>query len=126
MTVNRSKTKGGSATLTIFFHETAAATTSTATIKVLGETSEADFNGRTEVIDIKHKHESEILQQVMELTKATPVRATPEEEAEMQELQEQKKRSAQDMLRNARLNEQKRQEKALLEQARGAVAAEPA
>lgn len=126
MTVNRSKTEGGPATLTISFDDPAAATTSATTAKAEGETSEEDFNGRTEVIDMKYKHESEILQQVMELTKAAPVRATPEEEAEMQELQEQKKRSTQDMLRNERLNEQKRQEKALLEQARGAAAVEPA
>ncbi len=126
MTVNRSKTEGGPATLTISFDDPAAATTSATTAKAEGETSEEDFNGRTEVIDMKYKHESEILQQVMELTKAAPVRATPAEEAEMQELQEQKKRSTQDMLRNERLNEQKRQEKALLEQARGAAAVEPA
>ena len=75
---------------------------------------------------MKDRHESEILKQVLELTKATRIRATAEEEAEIRELEEQKKRSTADMLRNAKLNEEKRQEKALLAQARGAVEAQAA
>lgn len=129
MTVVRSRNtqaKDGPATLTIFFDEPSVGTstvTSTASTTSPAEALAADFHGRTEVIDMKHKHESEILKQVMELTRATPVRATPEDEAEMQALDEQKKRSTQDMLRNAKLNDQKKQEKALLEQARGVMTA---
>ncbi len=128
MTVVRSRdiqAKDGSATLTIFFDEPSVGTsavTSTSTTTASAEALAADFPGTTEVIDMKHKHESEILKQVMELTQATPVKATPEEEAEMQALDEQKKKSTQDMLRSTKLNEQKEQEEALLEQARGVMA----
>ncbi len=119
MTVTRStgeEAKEGPATLTIFFNEPSAATTTPTTTPV--EALAADSPGRTEVIDMKYKHESEILKQVMDLTKATQVRATPEEQAEIQALGEQKRRSTQDMVRNAKLNDQIRQEKELLKQAR--------
>ena len=78
---------------------------------------------RTKTINMKHKHESEILSELINGTKATPVVATAEEEAEFEELKDQEKRSEADRLRNAAYTEQKRQEKALLEQARGAVGA---
>ena len=130
MTVVRSQTEAGLATLTIFFDDHPAGMSSTTasmtTTAASAEALAASSSGRKEVIDMQHKHESEILKQVMELTQATQVRATPEEEAEMQESGEQRKRSAQDVLRNAKLNEQKRQEKALLEQARNGLAVEPA
>lgn len=128
MTVVRSRdkqAKDGSATLTIFFDEPSVGTSaviSTSPTTAPAEALAADFPGRIEVIDMKHKHESEILKQVMELTQATPVSATPEEEAEMQALEEQKKKSAQDTLRSQKLNDLKRQEEALLEQARGVMA----
>lgn len=72
---------------------------------------------------MKHEDETNILASVLQLTKAVPVNATAEELAEMQQLKEEKERGKQDQLRNAKLNEQKRQEKALLEQARGVIAA---
>lgn len=70
---------------------------------------------------MKHKHESDILSELINLTKATAVVATPEEEAELQELADEEKQSAVDRARNAAHLQQKRQEKALLDQARGAV-----
>ena len=120
MTISRTRDTEGPSTLTIFFNEPSTST-STTTTEASAEALAADFSGRTEVINIKEHHESEILKQVLKLTKATKVNATAKEEAEIQDLEEQKKRATADMLRNARLNEQKRQEKALLEQARGAV-----
>ncbi|KAL8920078.1 MAG: hypothetical protein Q9208_006431 [Pyrenodesmia sp. 3 TL-2023] len=69
---------------------------------------------------MKHKHEADILSELVDLTKATPVVATPEEEAELQQLADEQKRAAADRMRNAAYTEQKRQEKALLDQARGA------
>ena len=70
-------------------------------------------------IDMKHKHESEILSRLMELTRAMPYEASPDEEAELREVEDEKRRSERDREVQARLNEVKRQEKALLDQARG-------
>ncbi|MCJ1455220.1 hypothetical protein MMC28_005574 [Mycoblastus sanguinarius] len=74
---------------------------------------------RMKTIDMKHKHESEILSRLMELTRAMPYEASPDEEAELREVEDEKRRSERDREVQARLNEVKRQEKALLDQARG-------
>jgi len=71
---------------------------------------------------MKHRHESEILLQLMELTKAIPVVPTPEEEQELQHLEEENKNSERDAQRSAEVNERRRREAALLDQARGDVA----
>lgn len=129
MTVNRSHDQAGPATLTVFYaspSDSASGTSSPApsssTTQETPPSHHARFE-RTETIDMKHRHESEILSELMDLTKATPVVATAEEEAELQELADQEKRSESDRARNAAYTEQKRQEKALLDQARGAVGA---
>lgn len=61
---------------------------------------------------------------LMTLTKATPVVATPEEEAELEGMREDNEMRRQDALIGAKHREKLREEKALLDQARGAVAAE--
>ena len=70
---------------------------------------------------MKHRHQSAILSDLMDLTKATPVIATPEEEAEVQKLAEEEKRGEIDRARSAAHIEKKRQEKALLDQARSSL-----
>ncbi|KAL8699028.1 MAG: hypothetical protein Q9224_001593 [Gallowayella concinna] len=128
MTVNRTQNQTGPATLTIFYASpladsagnTTSAAPSTSTNQSTPTSDRTPF-GRTETIDMKHRHESEILSELMEMTKATPVVATPEEEAELRELAEEERQSGLDRARNAAYTEQKRQEKALLDQARGAV-----
>lgn len=70
---------------------------------------------------MKYKNESDILARLMSLTTATPVVATPEEEAELQGLEEQRKRGLQDAERMAEVNERRRREKSLLQAARGVV-----
>lgn len=98
MTVNRTSDFTGPATLTIHFADAATAektgpaissTTSstTSTGPVPASTSPAP-TVRTETIQMKHVHESEILSQVMALTKAKVVMPTPEEEQEIQDLQQ--------------------------------------
>ena len=74
---------------------------------------------RVEAIDMKHKHESEILAQVVEITRAKKVEATADEEAALRHLEEFRKRSEQDAVLMAKVNEKRRREQALLEQARG-------
>ncbi|KAI4125455.1 MAG: hypothetical protein LQ338_004237 [Usnochroma carphineum] len=129
MTVNRTQDNAGPATLTIFYASpqiptipTSSSAPSSSTTESTPTPNHTSFE-RTETIDMKHKHESDILSELVDLTKATPVVATPEEEAEFQQLAEEEKRSALDRVRNAAYTEQKKQEKALLDQARGAVGA---
>ena len=71
---------------------------------------------------MKHKHESDILSQLLSITQATPVVATPDEVVELRQLEDQRKRSEQDALMMAGVNEKRRREQALLQQARGSVA----
>ena len=70
---------------------------------------------------MKHKHEEEILEQLMNLTKAVKVVPTEEEELEIKELEDQTSRSAKDSETTRIYNEKIRQERALLEQARAVV-----
>ncbi|KAI4177341.1 MAG: hypothetical protein LQ343_000321 [Gyalolechia ehrenbergii] len=127
MTVNRSQDQAGPAILTIFYtspHDPATATIPprpTASITQDTPASSHTPFERTKTINMKHRHESDILSELMGLTKATPVVATPKEAVELQKLVDEEKRAALDRARNAAYTDQKRQEKALLDQARGAL-----
>ena len=68
---------------------------------------------------MKGKHEREILDSLLEITRARKVEATEEEAAELAQLEEQQQRSDVDKERTARVIEVERREKMLLEQARG-------
>ena len=72
---------------------------------------------------MKHKHENEILSRLLELTKGNAYEASPDELAELRDVHDEKRRSERDREGQARLNEVKRQEKALLDLARGGVEA---
>ncbi|MCJ1253432.1 hypothetical protein MMC24_001243 [Lignoscripta atroalba] len=128
MTINRSTDQTGPATLSIFFAPAPTSTSPTASPAPASSTStstppsEHTPSDRTESIDMKHKHESDILLQLMKITRAMPVEATADEEEELQQLEEQRKRSEQDALRMAEVNEKRRREQALLQQARGNIA----
>ncbi|KAI4270955.1 MAG: hypothetical protein LQ337_006353 [Flavoplaca oasis] len=78
---------------------------------------------RTVTIEMKHRHESEILSELLSLTKASPVEPLPEDKAELEKLAEEERQAGLDRVRNAAYIEQKRQDKALLDQARGAAGA---
>ena len=70
---------------------------------------------------MKHRVESEILDQLMKLTNAKPVRATAEELRQIQELEEQKSRSERDSILSREVREKRKREEAILVQARGEV-----
>ena len=72
---------------------------------------------------MKHKHENEILSRLLELTKGKSYEASPDELVELRDVDNEKRRSERDREGQARLNEVKRQEKALLDLARGGVEA---
>lgn len=102
MTVERNTNQEGPAVMTVHFTEADAA-------------KEAE---KVVTIDMKYKHESEILAQVMELTKAEPVSATQEEIDMLQKLEEAQKKSDEDRARNEAYKEAKARSDAILAQAR--------
>ena len=127
MSVNRTQDQTSPATLTVFFASPSDAAMNTSSLAPSSSTTQgtppsdhATFE-RTETIQMKHRHESEILSELMTLTKASPVEPSAQEKAELQQLAEEERQGGLDRARNAAYNERKRQEKALLEQARGAV-----
>ena len=71
---------------------------------------------------MKHKHESEILSHLLELTKGQPYEMTTEERMELREVEDFKRSSSRDREAQARLNEVRRQEQALLDSARASTA----
>jgi len=71
---------------------------------------------------MKRKKPEEILERLMEVTGARAVVASAEEEVEVRELEEQRLRSERDREEVMAYNEKVRQERALLEQARGELA----
>ena len=115
MTVKRGADQEGPATLSVHF--ASSSTTPAASSKTL-----PDYNAsqRVETIDMKHKSESEILSRLLELTKAMPYEATPDELAELRDVEDYNRKSTRDRAAQSKLNQIKKQEQALLDQARGA------
>ena len=68
---------------------------------------------------MNHIHDSEILDRLKRVTNATEVLPTPEEQEQMQKLQEELDKSKQDALISAEYLERKRQENAFLDQVKG-------
>ena len=127
MTIERTKDQQSPATMTIFFAPPPVSDSATAspapTSSTTSSTVASDHTpfDRTETIDMKHKSESEILAKLMKITNAVQVEATPEEEAELEILEDQHKRSDQDRERVIQHNNKIKREKALLAQARGNI-----
>jgi len=71
---------------------------------------------------MKHKHESDILSRLLELTHGVQYEITPEEQSELRDVEDYKRNSERDREAQATLNEATRQEKALLDLARSAGA----
>lgn len=91
-----------------------ATTTSTSDVTITQNAA-----GFTRVqIDMKHKEDSMIWDEVMKITQARPVPPTETELEELRELEEQKKKSAVDRARVAKENAQRKREEAMMKQAR--------
>ena len=129
MTVNRTLDQEGPATLTVFFapppRSSSVTASPTPSLSIDSSTAPSAHLSadRIETIDMKHKHESEILSRLLELTNGIPYEASADELAELRDVDDEKRRSDKDREAQARLNEVKRQEKALLDLARGGVEA---
>jgi large subunit ribosomal protein MRP49 len=110
MTVNRTTNQLGPATMTIYFAPDVPKPDAGSTV-----------NERTEVIDMKHKMEGEILRKFMEVTKAQEVKPTEEELEEMRGYAEQAEQGEKDRVRESLRLETMRREAALLSQARKSI-----
>lgn len=96
-------------------------TTSTQSSSIL--VSDTASPERIETINMKHRHESEILSQLLSITKAVPIEPTEKELEQIRDLEEQRLLSEQDSRRSQIVNENRRRKEAILAQARGEIAA---
>jgi trans-2-enoyl-CoA reductase len=108
MTVNRTTDGPDAATMTVFF-------------EFVNQESPAGASGyeRTTIIDMLDKQDSRILRELLEKTGAKDIKATEEEERELQQLAEERVKSEQDRARVKLEQDARRREKQMLERARG-------
>lgn len=88
--------------------------------------SDQDPTERVETIDMKHRTNSEILNELIRVTGAYPIEPTPEDREEMRMLEEQRLRSQRDAKLSAEVRARAKRERELLEQARGDLAGQAA
>ena len=128
MTVNRTTDQSGPATLTVYFAPPPDSQSPTASPAPTSSTSQSTSPSdhtpfeRAQSIDLKHRREPEIMALLMAMTNATPVHATAEEQAELEELEQQREKSARDAARSAEVNAKRKREQEVLAQARGDLA----
>jgi len=115
MTVDHTTDQKGSATMTVFFAPSADAESPT-------QNTESSVNERAEAIEMKHKHESEILDRLMKATQAVQVQPTEEEELELRQMEEERIKSEEDRRRMAAVTAQRLREKELMAQAKASIA----
>ena len=106
--------------MTIFFAPKPDTATSSTSSKGAGA-EESQINERAETIEMKHKHENDILKRVLEITKAVEVKPTEEEAVAMRQLEEELVRSDQDRIRTRADLEARQQEEALLAAAKASI-----
>ncbi|KAL2073383.1 hypothetical protein VTL71DRAFT_10707 [Oculimacula yallundae] len=129
MTVNRTNDQSGPALMTIHFTTPEAAenikteissTTSKQTSSApVAATKAGPPTERTETINMKHRPESEILDQLLAITRARVLKPTAEELRQVQEIEEQDARSERDAIMMAEVNAKRKREEAIMIQARG-------
>lgn len=133
MTINRTDDQEGPALMTIHFTTASEAANTKPPISttasqelsvapVAPPTREAQTE-RIVQINMKHRHESEILSALMAATKAKALEPTAEEKELMRTLEEARKLSETDSKRSKAVNEKRRAQEAVLAQARGELAA---
>lgn len=81
---------------------------------------------RVETINMKGRTNSEILQELIRVTKAYPIEPTEEEKEELRLLEEQRLRSLRDSKLSKEVRARVKRERELLEQARGDLASREA
>ncbi|EOD52475.1 putative 50s ribosomal protein mrp49 protein [Neofusicoccum parvum UCRNP2] len=127
ITVDRKAAQTDPAVMTIIFGEAGTtATTSTSNAAATSAPSGASSNDRVVTIQMKHKSESEILQQLYDATGAQELEPTELEREELRELEERKERSKKDSERMIEVNRQRKREAQMLAAARGEIGVNPA
>lgn len=128
MTIDRSALPTDPATLTVFYAPADATQTSSSptsspapTSSTSGDKAPSDYtpSDHTSSIIMTNKSSSEILGEVLRLTKAVAVEATPEERETLEKLEEARAKSERDSLLSKEVRERKKREEELLAQARG-------
>ena len=127
MTVTRTTNQKGPATLSVFFAPPPRRDSSTVSPAISSSTTGSNrphehtpFD-KVESIDVKNVRETEILKKLLDVTQANLYKATAEDEAELQEVNDFTKMSQADREAQEKLNKARAQEKAILEQAKGVV-----
>lgn len=131
MIVNRTSDQAGPATMTIYFRQSAASSSSPVTPEMqpsssaTGQSKAVEPSGdeRVVTIDMKGQHSDAILREFVTKTGAVPVSPTPVEEAEMRDIEERTERAVVDREVMRRYLVAERREKALMSQAKTDVAA---
>jgi large subunit ribosomal protein MRP49 len=97
------------------------------TAEILSPTTPAaatpPLTGSIATINMKHRSESEILTQLISITKAVPTHPSQDELDQMRELEQQRNLSEKDSQRSHAVNEKRRRRDAMLAQAQSGVAA---
>ncbi|KAK3343795.1 CI-B8 domain-containing protein [Lasiosphaeria hispida] len=119
--VNRLEILDGPAKMTIYFRDNQKSAPSTQSTIQLNSSSTGTSPApvpadgeRTVVVDMKARHSTEILSDFLALTSAVPVKATPQEDIEMRELEDLKRRGEIDRAETRKTLEAERREKARL------------
>ncbi|ORY63993.1 CI-B8 domain-containing protein [Pseudomassariella vexata] len=127
MLVNRSTNQTGPALMSIYFRQSAAKATKNLTPLVQqphsSTTNECpapppEEEERVVTIDMKHQHSDAILTEFLQKTGATLVHPTPDEQMEMQQVEELQEKGAVDRAIVKKYLDEKRREEKLLLQAR--------
>ncbi|GAB7346119.1 hypothetical protein MBLNU457_4869t1 [Dothideomycetes sp. NU457] len=133
MTIDRSATQDEDAIMTVHFttsdaqQSSGSATGAPApTGSTSGDKAPSDHAStvRTETISMTNRLASEILADLLRITKAVTVEATPEEREQLEMLEEMRIRSEKDSALGKEVRAKRKREEALLAQARGEIAAD--
>lgn len=123
MTIDREVDQSDPATMSVHFApENVTQTSGTAT----ASWAPSQQTDRVETINMKNYTNSEILDALVQLTKAYPVEPTPDEREDLAKLEEQRRKSEKDSKLSQEVRARVKREKELLEQARGDVASQAA
>lgn len=133
MTVNRTSNQEGPALMTIHFTTASEAantkppisTTASQDLSVapVAPPTPVPETERIVQINLKHRHESEILSALMTETKAKALEPTAEDKELMRTLEEARKLNEANSARSKAVNDKRRAQEAVLAQARGELAA---
>lgn len=128
MIVNRKATNEGAAMMHIYFSKGAPIDPATlpqnpSSAMDGSKAPEPTENERVVKLDIKDKRSEEILERFIAEAEATPVTPTEEELREMEEVEKLRVKAEKDRVANAKIREEAKKQKAMLDKARAEVAA---